>query len=211
MTRESGLAGTMKILASIYVNGSGNACMPTTTPLAVRTAGQSLNQGKHLIAGEIVCIAGTLTLVVHSASPAADLQEFMVCAAIPDRDGIIESACLVCSFNGPFVGKLTDIAHGEVFFESIITSDTGEAILLGGLSVASADAARDEDAVAVDSNECEGQVVARSYTPVGTNRIVITSPPLGIMFPDEPGPCSGLCAPLNPTTKHPKSPTVYNL
>jgi hypothetical protein len=53
----------------------------------------------------------------------------------------------------------------------------------------------------VDSNECEGQVVARSYTPAGTNRIVITSPPLGIMFPDEPGPCPGLCASLKPTTK----------
>jgi len=197
----------MNIIASIYLNGNGNACMPTTTPLAIRTAGKVLAQGKHLISGEIVCNAGALTLVVYSASPAADLPEFMFCAATASHDGIIENTGLFCGLDGPFAEKLMDIVEGEAFFESNTTSHTGETALPASLAVATADEATNEDAAALPCKESEGLVVAGTDTQAERHRIVITSPPLGIPFPDDAGICPGLCPPPKPTPKQPTSAT----
>ena len=205
MTGGSGLTNTMKILACIYLNANGNACMPTPTPLAIRTVGKALAQGKYLISGEIVCTAGALTLAVHSASPSPDMQEFMFCAAIADHDGIIENTALVCGFDGPFAGKLTDIVEGEAFFESNSTSHIAEAALPASLAVATTDKATNEDAAALPSKASGSPVVARSDTQAGRRRIVITSPPLGIPFPDDSDPCPGLCPPPKPTPKQPTS------
>jgi len=177
----------MKILACIYINGNSNACMPTTTPLAVRTTGQTLTQGKHIISGEIVGAGGELTLVVHSAAPAPDMQEFMFCAATPNQDGIIESTGLVCGFDGPFAGRLMDVVQGEAFFTTIITRDSGEAVLPDSLAVAAAPAAKDEDA-AIDAH-------------VEDRNIVITEGFLEIPFPVVGGPCPGLCTEPKPSLK----------
>ena len=197
----------MKILASMYINGHCNACMPTTTPLAIRTSGRALTQGKYLISGAIVCTEGVLTLVVHSASPAVDLPEFMFCAGTADHDGIIEDTGLFCDFNGPFVGKLTDIVQGDAFFESIITSNSGEAVLPGSLAVPTAAAAKNEDPAAPSSKESEGLVVAAVDAQTEDREVVITEGFLDIPFPDLGGPCPGLCAPIKHTSRQPTRTT----
>jgi len=106
----------MKILASLTLQADNSVVLPTATPLSIPTAGCRPQPGQHFIQGELVKVAGKLTLLIHNSTPAAGMIEFVQCAGVADASGNIENAGLSCDMSGPFCGALVEIKGRRAYF-----------------------------------------------------------------------------------------------
>lgn len=199
----------MKILACLFINSHGNACLPTISPIAIRTSGIAVSEGKYLLNGSLITTDGALTLVISDADSAPNMPEFLFAAGMADeKNGNISNSGLVCdTMGGPVAGELVDIVDGRVTLTGRMSRQCADALP----SVPKPELATppaEEPAAAplpVDAPAPIPSVAPTKADFTDDKRVIITGGQLGIPFPDEPGPCPVLCgeAPAKPEPQKP--------